>query len=445
MNALFDARLRRFAAGLILLMLTLVPFHAFVTVWGSSFVGHYTALRLWEEVVLLPLMCVAAWLLFRDPTLRSRLFGDTLVRLILLFSAFELIAAAVALYAGSVNQKAAGYGVLIDLRYFAFFLAVLVVAVRAPRLRRLAPKLVLVPAAVVVTFGLLQRFVLPHDFLKHFGYNDATISPFETIDHKLKYPRIQSTLRGANLLGAYTIIVWTIILSYLRRYRLLAASVAVLAVLFLSGSRGAWIGALAAALVLGFLEIPGRRHKQLTLVIGVVVLLLGSGSIYLLRNNDFVQNTVFHSDEHSQSTVSSNAAHLSASSTALKEIVREPLGRGPGTAGPASVYNSEEPGRIAENYFLQIGQELGWIGLGLYIAIYTLTGRRLWLRRNEPLGRALFAAFVGLTCVAFLMHIWADETIAFLFWGLTAIALSIHSEVRPLNNNKSSNNRGDRA
>lgn len=424
MNALFDARLRRLAAGLILVVLTLVPFHAFLTVWASSFVGHYTALRLWEEVVLLPLVCMAGWLLLRDKAIRSRLLNDLLVRLMLLYAAFEVIAAGVALHAGSANLKAVGYAMVIDLRYFAFFLAVLLIAARAPRLKKLAPKAVLLPAAAVVLFGLLQRFVLPHDFLKHFGYNDSTISPFETIDHKLAYPRIQSTLRGANLLGAYLILVWSVVLSYLRRYWLFTGSAAVLAVLFLSGSRGAWIGAVVAALMLGFLEIPSRHWKKVALLLAAFALLIGAGGVYLLRNNDFVQNTVFHSDEHSRSNISSNAAHWHASRIAADQVVREPLGRGPGTAGPASLYNSNEAGRIAENYFLQIGQEIGWVGLALFLAVYILTGWRLWRLRADPLARTLFAAFIGLSCVAMLMHIWADETIAFLFWGLAGIALT---------------------
>jgi O-antigen ligase len=240
----------------------------------------------------------------------------------------------------------------------------------------------------------------------------------------LQYPRIQSTLRGANLLGAYLIIVWSATLSYLRRYWLLSGSVAVVAVLFLSGSRAAWVGALVAALVLGFLEIPGRRRKEIVLAAGVFVLLLGAGSVFVLRDNNFVQNTVFHSDENSSSSESSNAAHFRASHAAAKQIAREPFGRGPGTAGPASLYNTKEPARIAENYFLQIGQELGWVGLALYIEIYILVGRQLWKRRADQLARALFAAFIGLTCVAMLMHLWTDDTVAYLFWGLAGVALA---------------------
>jgi O-antigen ligase len=160
-------------------------------------------------------------------------------------------------------------------------------------------------------------------------------------------------------------------------------------------------------------------------VIGAALILVFAGSVLALRHNDFVENTVFHTDEHSSSNVSSNAAHLSASRGALAQVVHEPFGRGPGTAGPAGEYNSGQPPRIAENYFLQIGQETGWLGLVLFAAIYLLLAGELWRRRQHGLPRVLLASLAGLTVLAMLMHLWTDDTIAYLWFGLAGIALTI--------------------
>ena len=227
--------------------------------------------------------------------------------------------------------------------------------------------------------------------MKHFGYNDQTIVPYETIDHKVDYIRIRSTLRGANLLGAYMIVVVGVLtqrfLLVSRRrvaYGLLLLGAVV--TLFASGSRGAWIGAVVALATLLWLQ-AGSSHLRRVLLYGSVaaMLVLGTGLV-LLRNNDFVQNTFFHTDEYSRSTVSSNDAHLNASLKALKQVAAEPLGRGTGTAGQASIYN-DDGGRIAENYFLQIGQETGWIGFGLIIALFALLAQALWERREMELAR----------------------------------------------------------
>jgi O-antigen ligase len=409
--------------GVVLAILVLVPFHGFLTVWGSSLVGHYTALRLWEEYLLVPGVLTALYIVFRDSELRRRVTASWLWRLIAAYLAVLLIWSVVVLVWHEVSLKAVAYGLLVDARYLVFFFIAWVTTVKTDWLRTAWRNVVLIPAAVVMGVGLLQRYVLPHDFLRHFGYQDATIAPFETIDHKVEYLRVQSTLRGANLLGAYCILVATVVLTVFRQAYKWLALLVVLLVLFLSGSRGAWIGAAVAIGIVVLLQLPGRRLKRYALVAGACLLLAGTAGVIALRDVDFVQNTIFHTDERSTSSESSNAAHIRLAKEALVEVVQEPFGEGPGSAGPASVYNHGSS-RIAENYFLQIGQEVGWLGLGLLIGIFVLVGRQLWTRRKDELALAMFASLLGISCVAMLMHIWTDETIAFMFWGLAAIALA---------------------
>jgi O-antigen ligase len=368
-------------------------------------------------------------MVLRNQTLREQIISSWLWRLITAYLAVLIIWAVVVFLQSDVSTKALAYGLLVDARYLLFFVVAWVAAAQSGWLRRVWRKLVLVPAAVVVGVGMLQRFVLPHDFLRHFGYNDTTISPFETIDHKVEYLRIQSTLRGANLLGTYCIMIATITLTVLRALYKWLALAAILLILFLSGSRGAWIGSLVALVVVLVLQLPSRRYKQYALIAMVAASVLGAGAIYAMRDVDFVQNTVFHTDERSMATESSNAAHIRLAKEALVEVAHEPLGEGPGTAGPASIYNHGSA-RIAENYFLQIAQETGWLGLALLSGIFILTGRQLWLRRDAPLALALFASLLGISCVAMLMHIWTDETIAFLFWGLAGIALTARPVIK---------------
>jgi hypothetical protein len=408
----------------VLLILVLVPFHAFLTVWIGSATGHYTLVRLWEEVLLAVMMPAALYLTWRDKLWRKLTKKTWLVWLIGLYLIVQVVWLLVALQHGSVNLKAGLYGLVINSRFLVFFGLAWLAARNDEFLLHFWRQIVLIPAAIVVLFGLLQRFVLPHDVLRHFGYSQATIAPFETIDHKVQYLRIQSTLRGANLLGAYLVLVLSVVISGLRHYYRWLGLVAGITVLFLSGSRAAWIGAVLALSVLVWLRLPNRRTRQWVVVgagLFTAVLVVG---VFALRNQDFVQNTVFHTDENSSSSVSSNAAHLSATCGALKQVIEEPLGRGVGTAGPASVYNTKEPSRIAENYFLQLGQETGWLGLGLFVAICVLMARALWLRRLSPLAQVLLAGFIGINLVALLMHLWTDETASFLWWGLAGVALA---------------------
>jgi O-antigen ligase len=194
-------------------------------------------------------------------------------------------------------------------------------------------------------------------------------------------------------------------------------------VLLFTYSRSAWLGAIVALALLVWYFLPNSLRKM-ALLLAVVAVLAGAGGISQLRHNDTVQNTVFHSDENSAAYVSSNAARSSAMTEGLREVWQQPFGRGPGTAGPASYRNFSAP-RIAENYYIQLAQEVGVVGLALFVAINLLLVNELWRRRRDPLALVLLASLVGITLVNMLSHAWADDTLAVLWWGLAGVAMSL--------------------
>jgi len=155
---------------------------------------------------------------------------------------------------------------------------------------------------------------------------------------------------------------------------------------------------------------------------GVAVIFAGLLGLSLRHNTSF-EEAILHTDKNSKALVSSNQGHAAAFKNGIKDIIHQPLGAGVGTAGPASIYN-ENKGRIAENYYLQIGQEAGVLAMAVFIAIIILVGRELWLRRADPLAIALLASLAGLSFVNMLSHAWADDTISYLWWGLAAIYLA---------------------
>lgn len=418
------------------LMIALIPFHAFLTVWASSIVGHYTALRLWKEALLAVAVMLTLYLIITVPKLRKQVFDDRLWRVVALYVTVTVVWGVVAYLHGNVSRRAMFYGILINTRFIFVFFAAWVAASQSPWLRRYWQRLLAYPAIGVVGFGLAQKFLLPHDFLKHFGYGTATISPYETIDHKVSYIRVASTLRGANLFGGYLIIL----ISYLaavshwvkKRWLVGVAIVLSLAALYASGSRGAWLGAIVAlATVAGIRLGPKHILNRRVAFVAVLSIILISAGLIGLRNNDFVQNTFFHTDEHSSSSTSSNTAHFNATWSATTQVfsVNGILGSGTGTAGQASFHNTSHPARVAENYFLQIGQESGWLGLGLFLAIYASVAQLLWRKRKTTLGQTLLASLAGLTVMAMLMHIWSDDSISYLWWSLAGLAIAPSSSI----------------
>lgn len=419
--------LERWLAYGIMIILVLMPFHAVLTTWLASSVNHFDLLRIWKDLLMVPIGLGALWVVYQN-----RLFDrfeklKPLVVLIVIYGLLEIVLGIWAVMSHRVNASAMIYGWINDLQYLAFFIITLLVAAKVP-LKKYWPQLLLIPAGLVVIFGLLQHFILPADFLRHFGYGPHSLPLYETVDQKTAYIRLQSTLRGPNPLGAYLILIITALIGafvkFKKQRQLFTASLlASLVVLFFSYSRSAYIGIILAWCLLVFLSLRGVFAKKIILFGVAGFLIIGTTSIFALRQNDHVQNIFFHTDEHSRSSESSNYVRGKALKSGLKDIWHEPLGQGPGTAGPASARNDHQA-RIAENYYLQIGQELGIMGLAIFLAINYYIFIYLWQQRKDILSAVLLASFAGISFVNLLSHAWSDDTLSIIWWGLAGIALA---------------------
>jgi O-antigen ligase len=354
--------------------------------------------------------------------------------LILAYAALDLTLGGVAFGMHHVSARALAYGLLDDLRFLAFFVICWVLAYSGNRLNKHWVRLVVWPALIVIAFGLLEMTVLPANFLSHFGYSLATIPPYQTINNNVHYIRILSTLRGADPLGAYLLLPLSALgvmlvsrprsWSWLKILLIIAAA----AVLYGSYSRAAWIGAVLSALLIlaASLDREFIRRFRKPLVIAAVVLLIAAGGIFTaLKHSPKFQNIIFHTQTHSASAISSDQAHLSAVTQGADQLIKYPFGLGAGTSGPASVYNHDHRARITENYYLEIGEESGWPGIILFLAIIISVAYLLWQRRDSPLALTLLAAFVGIAFINLLTLAWTDDTLCYIWWGLAGAALAL--------------------
>lgn len=421
----FTLKLARLLSISIAVVLVLLPFHAFATTWLASAVGHHDLMRIWKEILLVLTLPGVLWLAWRHAKLRDYLLHSWIVRLFACYILLHIALGVWAIQSGDVNSEALIYSYIINLRFLGFFLICLVVASYNDFLFRNWRKIILLPAAVVVTFGLLQKFLLPTDILRHFGYGPGSLPVYQTVDSQIDFRRIQSTLRGANPLGAYLLIVMAATVVTLRKNRiyLVMALTASLIVLFFSYSRSAWLGlVIAFSFFAGFSASRKFSLNRMIFVYVATALLVGTG-IYALRYNNSAQNTFFHTSSESAAPQSSNEVRAQALKQGVVDIADEPIGRGPGTAGPASFRNDNRP-RIAENYFLQIGQEVGVLGMALFIAISAIVAMQLWAKRNQQLVKVLLISLAGITVVNLVSHAWADDTLSYLWWGLAGVALA---------------------
>jgi hypothetical protein len=428
------SQLADFLSRAVAAIMVLLPFHALMTTWLGSNTGHLDLIRIWKEILIFLIAIPTAWLLFRSAPLRHWFWRSRLVWLINIYFLLQIGLGLLALHQHRVNATALIYALIINLRFLDFFLICYVLAFYSGFLKRYWRPILLWPAVVVIAFGLLQR-VLPYDFLRHFGYGPRTIPAYQTVDSDLNYRRIQSTLRGANPLGAYLVLAIPALIFVRRRGVKIIALIAAAIALGYSYSRSAWLGTVSALVGLALFRVQAsRRVKEITAGICGLILLVGFG-LYAARTNQTLQDALFHTSSKS-ANVSSNARRLDAIRGGFEDISRQPAGRGPGTAGPASFRNDGHQPRIAENYYLQIGQETGIIGMFIFLAINLLVAMELWLRRQELLPQILLAGFVGISLVNLVSHAWADDTLSLLWWGLAGVALGsaiITTSTKPKN------------
>ena len=415
-------------AVLLLAILGFIVIHAPITVYISS---HWPQVadvaKAWKELLML-----AAGLLLVIACTRQHAWRIVLRdRLLILMAGFIALHLAVALVI-HLPLQAVIAGLMIDLRFIAYFILVYVFVRLYPQYRPSFIRIGVCGAVIVAGFAVLQ-LALPHNFLAYFGYGDNTIQPYMTIDDNPDFVRHNSTLRGPNPLGAYAIMVLAAVAAFVvykwhkvkgawLRTGVVAMGIAGFVALWISYSRSALIGAvLAVALVVAVRYRKWFTPARLAMVVAVV-LVVGLGS-FAARDTYFVQNVLLHNNETTGAHIDSNEGHMSSLKNGIERSVSEPLGNGVGSTGSASLYTNNP--LIIENQFLFIAHEVGWPGLALFGAIMVAVFVRLWRLRKQWLALGLFASGIGLSAVGMLLPVWVDDTVSIVWWGLTAAVVAM--------------------
>lgn len=411
-------------------VLFLMTLHAPLTVaFGSMLPEYDNVLRAWKELVLAALSAVAVVIVTKRK-LWSELLHDPLVLLSLAYIDIHLLLAV--FMGGDGNATIAG--LMIDLRFIVMFLLMYVFGRLRPDILPTVARTVAAGAAVVLGFGLLQITVLPDDVLKYLGYSkDLNIAPFITIDRNPDFVRINSTLRGPNPLGALTVVYAALAVAYLvrrgafvdMRRKLVAGATVVAsgAVLFASYSRSAY-GAFVAALAV--VALASRRLTKRFAVAGLGGLMVMVGLLFLISSTDWFSNVILHEDPESPVLTKSNDEHVASLLEGARRMAVQPFGAGIGSTGSASLYDKDVTNDIViENYYFFVAHESGWIGLLLFVALYSMILLALWRRRDAWMPLGVLASGIGLALIGLLLPVWTDDTVAIIWWGLAGVVLGV--------------------
>jgi hypothetical protein len=273
----------------------------------------------------------------------------------------------------------------------------------------------------------------------------------------------QSTLSGPNQLGLWLLIPFSICLVRVFAYRkagvatsyMLSLIVFFLAIA-LTFSRSAWIATGVLILVYLYHRLHRSVFLRMSAAFGILLLLVGVAVASL------APGVVLR--------MASSKGHIEKPAQAIQTMIQHPLGLGLGSAGPASNRTSDtcvmlESGAdaswaqahpnlcvfiaetqvqpmgkvcncpfLTENWYLQIGVELGWLGMGLFIGLVVIIMRTLRgelrsmnyeLRDDRFLMHVTLLVFLGIGIASLFLHAWEDAAVAYTLWMLIGVAIPV--------------------
>lgn len=412
-------------------LLVYMPLHVFVSQWLSLATGGLEYWKVAKDVVLAVATVFAICLVFWQ-----RKAEQWYMVLLGITGAYVLMHLIVWMATGGLHTESAALGLAYNTRLACFVVLGASAALVYPRVFALRTVLTIIigVSTLVALFGIAQHF-LPKDFLTHFGYAvERGVRPAFFIDDNLAFPRSMSTLRDPNSLGAYLIVpVTALTLLLLRRKSgirwrhtaIIGLWLVHLAALYLTFSRSAWLGAFVALFLVVWWQFSSQfvRLMRKYWMVAVAAIVIIGGSVYLLRHQPLVDGVLTHSTEAQVGEFDSNDYHWLYVQRGIEGVIERPLGHGPGTAGIVSIRNVSG-GLLTENYYVQIGYEVGVIGLAVFAGLQIWLYVRLW-RRCDCWAFLLIATFWAYVVTNMFLHTWSNEAVAAQWWLLAGIALAV--------------------
>lgn len=410
-----------------LFLLAYMPFHIFLSQSLSLVTGGLDAWKIGKDVVLFAAVLFTICLVY----LRGRQ-GRTFTLLVIATAIYGVIHSILWLVHPDLHDRSAILGIIYNMRLPFFAVLGAGASLLLPKfVFSSVLKLILIISTIVAALGVAQYF-LPPDILTNVGYSleRGTRAVF-FIDDNPEYLRVMSTLREPNALGAYLLLPAAALLALFirtkesaKRQMISGAFGLHMLAIFMTFSRSAW---LALAVTLSLVVYWQYKARLNTLVKrfwpAVLILLLAVGTTgFVVKDSHFFQQYVVHSNPNEQvADLDSNDYHSLLVQQGLKGIQKEPLGHGPGTAGIVSIQNPDR-GQLTENYYIQIGYEVGIIGVVLFIAL------NAWLymhirQRKDVLSIVLLASFWGYVVTNMLLHTWSNEAVSAQWWILAGMAI----------------------
>ena len=346
------------------------------------------------------------------------------------FLLFGYLALQLAYFAAQHFRLQALWGVKVDFAYLIPLVLLRFAYLDRADLKRMFLVSIWVGAAVAL-FGVYQVYFLGEEDLTALGFGRQSpfgaFIPWNFRRDSIGMYRAISIIGDPLSLSTYLLVLllWAIPVAVYYpngkvAHPLKLAVAALAAGLYFTFTRSAWIGA-GAGVAIVLLAMARRKETVLFALIGLIGaagLLVATGGI------EFIKVTLALGEPSSRN-------HLRELWDGAKYMLAHPLGIGIGKVGRAFLrFIGIGTGFGVESWFLQIGIELGLLGLALYVGVSLEAIRLAWraFRRArdpflETFALGAMASFAGLTIYGITLPAWGYVAGPYLATLVVALAV----------------------
>jgi O-antigen ligase len=241
-----------------------------------------------------------------------------------------------------------------------------------------------------------------------------------------KFVRVGSVLLSPLVLGFYLLMPFAAAVERTLRAGLRGAAGACLvltsAALLLTQTRAALLGAVIIGVV-ALRPAAGREANQ-RVRLGLLLLAAALIALPAATATGFTERVATTASGNEPGAVD----HVQSFFDGTRAIADHPLGQGLGTSAGTGQRFQVSQRVITENYYLQVGVEMGVAAMALFIALTLLMLRRL---RNavgqspDPGVAAVRGAALSLAIGALFLHTFNDFAVAWTMWSLAGAVIGI--------------------
>ena len=442
---------------LTLVLLGFLPFHALLVTVGTKMLmgpGHAPLLYLvlWKEILLGVILFIAIFEIYKQLAIGNWQLVRKLDSIDGLILALFILSIIVFYTQYNIRNTQYLYGFKYDfIPLFAFM--ILRRVSWSDQYKEVMLRLILVIAGIISIYGIFALY-LSQEFFSILGYSDlhslylsdGPLAAFQQIGGT-SIRRLQSTMSGPNQLGLWLLIPFSILVvqrKHLEVWKYIVG-IFVLVAMFLTFSRSVWIAGVFIVCIALWKQLPRAVFFKMVMIGGFGIFLF---LIFLqLISPSILQR------------VSSTKEHIARPLEGIRIMIEYPFGLGLGSAGPASnrisdtctyfAKNSDiswaenrknvcvfvdgvqkqplervcDCPKLPENWYIQIGIEMGILGFILFILFISLV--------IFTLQSSLYALlpFIGISIAALFLHAWEDSAVAItLYLLMSAYSPLFHFE-----------------